>query len=213
MGINESVSKEMCEQCGGGMKENVCEQCGSVNEQMYGQDLDTVEDIDPKAHVDYIEEEGETDEQYDSVESAYQFQSHGPEDVYGTLHDYDQEHPHHDIDSMEDVERYDPSDDLANMFDVSDGFAFRDEPSDTFQHDAGDINRMGDEGLGQDTENDMDLGKSEPGYDFYSGGSEGGESFPNTDEMEESEDWEELTEAKSERKQILEMIQRMKNFM
>ena len=106
MGINESVSKEMCEQCGGGMKENVCEQCGSVNEQMYGQDLDTVEDIDPKAHVDYIEEEGETDEQYDSVESAYQFQSHGPEDVYGTLHDYDQEHPHHDIDSMEDVERY-----------------------------------------------------------------------------------------------------------
>ena len=121
--------------------------------------------------------------------------------------------PHHDIDSMEDVERYDSSDDLANMFDVSDGFAFRDEPSDTFQHDAGDINRMGDEGLGQDTENDMDLGKSKPGYDFYSGGSEGCESFPNTDEMEESEDWEELTEAKSERKQILEMIQRMKNFM
>jgi hypothetical protein len=213
MGINEFVNKEMCEQCGGTMKEDVCEQCGTINEQMYGQDLDTVEDIDPKAHVDYIEEEGETDEQYDSVESAYQFQSHGPEDVYGTLQDYDQEHPHHDIDSMEDVERYDPSDDLANMFDVSDGFAFRDEPSDTFQHDAGDVNRMGDEGLGQDTENDMDLGKSEPGYDFYSDGSEGGESFPNTDEMEESEDWEELTEAKSERKQILEMIQRMKNFM
>ena len=213
MGINESVNKEMCEQCGGGMVENVCEQCGSVNEQMYGQDLDTVEDIDPKAHVDYIEEEGETDEQYDSVESAYQFQSHGPEDVYGTLKDYDQEHPHHDIDSMEDVERYDPSDDLADMFDVSDGFAFRDEPSDTFQHDSGDVNRMGDEGLGQDTENDMDLGKSEPGYDFYSDGSEGGESFPNTDEMEESEDWESLSEAKQERKQILEMIQRMKNFM
>jgi hypothetical protein len=72
---------------------------------------------------------------------------------------------------------------------------------------------MGDEGLGQDTENDMDLGKSEPGYDFYSDGSEGGESFPNTDEMEESEDWESLSEAKQERKQILEMIQRMKNFM
>ena len=88
MGINESINEanSMCEQCGGGMNENVCEQCGSVNEEMYGQDLDTVEDIDPKAHVDYIEEEGETDEQYDSVESAYQFQSHGPEDVYGTLH-------------------------------------------------------------------------------------------------------------------------------
>jgi hypothetical protein len=195
------------------MKENVCEQCGSVNEQMYGQELDTVEDIDPKAHVDYIEEEGETDEQYDSVESAYQFQSHGPEDVYGTLHDYDKEHPHHDYDSMEDVERYDPSDDLADMFDVSDGFAFRDEPSDTFQHDAGDINRMGDEGLGQDTENDMNLSEVEPGYDFYSGGSKGGESYPNYDDGDEGEDWEELTEAKSERKQILEMMQRMKNFM
>jgi hypothetical protein len=213
MGINESVSKEMCEQCGGGMVENVCEQCGSVNEQMYGQELDTVEDIDPKAHVDYIEEEGETDEQYDSVESAYQFQSHGPEDVYGTLHDYDKEHPHHDYDSMEDVERYDPSDDLADMFDVSDGFAFRDEPSDTFQHDAGDINRMGDEGLGQDTENDMNLSEVEPGYDFYSGGSKGGESYPNYDDGDEGEEWEELTEAKSERKQILEMMQRMKNFM
>jgi hypothetical protein len=213
VGINESVKKEMCEQCGGSMKENVCEQCGSVNEQMYGQELDTVEDIDPKAHVDYIEEEGETDEQYDSVESAYQFQSHGPEDVYGTLHDYDKEHPHHDYDSMEDVERYDPSDDLADMFDVSDGFAFRDEPSDTFQHDAGDINRMGDEGLGQDTENDMNLSEVEPGYDFYSGGSKGGESYPNYDDGDEGEDWEELTEAKSERKQILEMMQRMKNFM
>jgi hypothetical protein len=213
MGINESVKKEMCEQCGGSMVENVCEQCGSVNEQMYGQELDTVEDIDPKAHVDYIEEEGETDEQYDSVESAYQFQSHGPEDVYGTLHDYDKEHPHHDYDSMEDVERYDPSDDLADMFDVSDGFAFRDEPSDTFQHDAGDINRMGDEGLGQDTENDMNLSEVEPGYDFYSGGSKGGESYPNYDDGDEGEDWEELTEAKSERKQILEMMQRMKNFM
>ncbi len=213
MGINESVKKEMCEQCGGSMVENVCEQCGSVNEQMYGQELDTVEDIDPKAHVDYIEEEGETDEQYDSVESAYQFQSHGPEDVYGTLHDYDKEHPHHDYDSMEDVERYDPSDDLADMFDVSDGFAFRDEPSDTLQHDAGDINRMGDEGLGQDTENDMNLSEVEPGYDFYSGGSKGGESYPNYDDGDEGEDWEELTEAKSERKQILEMMQRMKNFM
>jgi hypothetical protein len=213
VGINESVKKEMCEQCGGSMKENVCEQCGSVNEQMYGQELDTVEDIDPKAHVDYIEEEGETDEQYDSVESAYQFQSHGPEDVYGTLHDYDKEHPHHDYDSMEDVERYDPSDDLANMFDVSDGFAFRDEPSDTFQHDAGDIDRMGDEGLGQDTENDMNLSEVEPGYGFYSGGSKGGESYPNYDDGDEGEDWEELTEAKTERKQILEMMQRMKNFM
>ena len=215
VGINESVneSEGSCNECGGMMYEGECMECGYMNEQTNGQELDTVKDIDPKAHVDYIEEEGETDEQYDSVESAYQFQSHGPEDVYGTLHDYDKEHPHHDYDSMEDVERYDPSDDLADMFDVSDGFAFRDEPSDTFQHDAGDIDRMGDEGLGQDTENDMDLEKSEPGYDFYSGGAYGGESFANTDDVDDSEEWESLSEAKSERKQILEMMQRMKNFM
>jgi len=215
MGINESImeGKDMCEQCGGTMVEDVCEQCGSMNEQTNGQELDVVKDIDPKAHVDYIEEDGDMEEQYDAFEPAYQFQSHGPEDVYGTLHDYDEEHPHHDINSMEDVEKYDPSSDISHMFDVTDGFAYRDEDSDTFQHDAGDINRMGDEGLGQDTENDMDLGKSEPGYDFYSGGSAGGESFPNYDDGEESEDWEELTEAKSERNQILEMMERMKKFM
>jgi hypothetical protein len=220
MGINESINEadSMCEQCGGDMKENVCEQCGSVNEGMYGQDLDTVEDIDPKAHVDYIEEDdmeegeytfypnkGESDEQYDAVEAAYQFKSHGPEDVYGTLHDYDESHPHHDYDSMEDVEKYDPSSDLSHMFDVNDGYAYRDEDSDTFQHDAGDINRMGDEGLGQDTENDMDLGKSKPAYNFYSGGSGQGDEF--------FEEMEEMTESEVERKRIVEMIDRMKNFM
>ncbi len=214
VGINESVneSEGSCNECGGMMYEGECMECGYMNEQTNGQDLEKIKDINPKAHVDYIEEEGETEEQYDAVEPAYQFQSHGPEDVYGTLHDYDKEHPHHDYDSMEDVEKYDPSDDISSMFDVSDGFAFRDEPSDTFQYDAGDIDRMGDEGLGQDTENDMDLGKSEAGYNFYSGGSEGGESYPDTEDMEDDE-WEDLTEAKSERKQILEMMQRMKRFM
>jgi hypothetical protein len=108
------------------------------------------------------------------VEPAYQFQSHGPEDVYGTLKDYDKEHPHHDYDSMEDVAEYDPSSDLENMFpDLDFGKAFSDEPSDTFQHDAGDVDREGDEGLGQDTENDMDLGKASSGYNFYSGGFDG----------------------------------------
>ena len=57
VGINESIHEagETCEQCGGNMMENVCEQCGSINEQMYGQDIDDSEDLDPTAGFDYIE--------------------------------------------------------------------------------------------------------------------------------------------------------------
>lgn len=57
VGINESIHEagETCEQCGGNMMENVCEQCGSVNEQMYGQDINDSEDLDPTAGFDYIE--------------------------------------------------------------------------------------------------------------------------------------------------------------
>lgn len=172
MGINESKkqktnlnpkkddklfeSNHMCEQCGlneeicecgvsEAKQDEVCEQCGEMEEDM-GDDAS-------------------------SVEPAYQFQSHGPEDVYGTLKDYDSEHPHHDYNSMEDVEEYDPSSDLSNMFgNLSDGMAYGDTDSDTFQYDAGDMNRMGDEGLGQDTENDMDLSNTKSAYDFESDG-------------------------------------------
>lgn len=243
MGINESINEkdDMCEQCGGTMVEEICEQCGSMKEQTNGQKLDVVKDIDPKAHVDYVEEDGEMEEQYDSVESAYDFESDGPVDVYGTMKDYDKEHPHHDYNSMEDVEKYDPSGDLSRMFDVKDGYAYRDDDSDTFQHDAGDVNRRGDAGLGMDTENDMDLGKSDSGYDFYSDGAEGGESYSNYNEDVDMESGEELTpsfdndgyflgmeknsedmeeddlenlkEVTASRNQILEMMQRMKKFM
>ena len=131
MGINESKKRKSYVE----VDEEMCEQCGEMDEDL---------DIGDVAS---------------SVEPAYQFQSHGPEDVYGTLHDYDSEHPHHDYNSMEDVEKYDDSSDINNMFgDLSDGLAFNSQnPSDTFQHDAGDVDREGDEGLGQDTENDMDL--------------------------------------------------------
>lgn len=76
--------------------------------------------------IDYeeVEEDVDDGEVASDVEPAYDFQSHGPEDVYGTLKDYDKEHPHHDYDSMEDVEKYDPSMDLANMFgDMEDGLS------------------------------------------------------------------------------------------
>jgi hypothetical protein len=222
VGINESINEEksMCEQCGGTMKENVCEQCGSMNEADMTIDTSNLYDVQDEfdKHVDYVTGEGETNEYYpvSPVEPAYNFQSGGPEDVYGTLKDYDKEHPHHDYDSMEDVEKWNPSDDLLRMFGKQ---TDSDSPSDTFQYDAGDKNRLGDAGLGQDTENDMDLSSVSTGYDFESGGAYGGGSFPNYGdedddlvEMEEELD-EDLKESfNSNKKQILEMFQRMNRF-
>jgi hypothetical protein len=202
------------------MKENVCEQCGSMNEADMTIDTSNLYDVQDEfdKHVDYVTGEGETNEYYpvSPVEPAYNFQSGGPEDVYGTLKDYDKEHPHHDYDSMEDVEKWNPSDDLLRMFGKQ---TDSDSPSDTFQYDAGDKNRLGDAGLGQDTENDMDLSSVSPGYDFESGGAYGGGSFPNYGdedddlvEMEEELD-EDLKESfNSNKKQILEMFQRMNRF-
>lgn len=172
----------------------------------------------PKNEDDMCEQCGEMEEDIDdgevasSVEPAYQFQSHGPEDVYGTLDDYDSEHPHHDYNSMEDVAEYDPSDDLENMFpDLKDGMAYGSGPSDTFQHDSGDVDREGDEGLGQDTENDMDLGSSKPAYNFMSGGAEDGDDDSEFNVEEEVDD--NLQESfKSQRKLTLEMFQRFNKY-
>jgi hypothetical protein len=185
MGINESKKRKSYVE----VEEEMCEQCGEM-----GEDLD-VGDV------------------ASSVEPAYQFQSHGPEDVYGTLKDYDSEHPHHDYDSMEDVEKYDPSSDLSDMFgDLSDGMAFGGGPSDTFQHDAGDVNRMGDEGLGQDTENDMDLSMIKSPYNFTSDGSEGGDDDSEFNVEEEVD--EDLQESFTKQRNLtLEMFQRMGKFL
>jgi hypothetical protein len=148
-------------------------------------------------------------------ESAYQFVSHGPDDVYGTMQDYDKETgSYHKIDSMNDVERYDDSSDINNMFgDLVDGLAFNDdEPSDTFQHDAGDIDREGDSGLGMDTENDMDLSKVKPAYDFMSDGPDDPYGVSEEEDLEEMVD-EDLRESfKEKRKLVMEMINRMSKF-
>jgi hypothetical protein len=185
MGIKESKKRKSYVE----VEEEMCEQCGEM-----GEDLD-VGDV------------------ASSVEPAYQFQSHGPEDVYGTLKDYDSEHPHHDYDSMEDVEKYDPSSDLSDMFgDLSDGMAFGGGPSDTFQHDAGDVDRMSDEGLGQDTENDMDLSSIKSPYNFTSDGFEDGDDDSEFNVEEEVD--EDLQESfTKERKLTLEMFQRMSKFL
>jgi hypothetical protein len=172
---------------------------------------------DDTLDIDYeeIDEIEADDMDISDEEPAYQFVSHGPDDVYGTMQDYDKETgSYHKIDSMNDVERYDDSSDINNMFgDLVDGLAFNDdEPSDTFQHDAGDIDREGDSGLGMDTENDMDLSKVKPAYDFMSDGPDDPYGVSEEEDLEEMVD-EDLRESfKEKRKLVMEMINRMSKF-
>jgi hypothetical protein len=179
--------------------------------KLRGQSLDVKEEEMCEQCSEEIEEITADDMDVSSVEPAYQFQSHGPEDVYGTMKDYDKEHPHHDYDSMEDVMDYDFSDDLKNMFpDLTDGMAYSDEPTDTFQHDAGDVDREGDEGLGMDTENDMDLSNVDSGYNFMSDGSD--DPYNESEDIEEEVD-EDLKESfREKRKLVMEMMNRMSKF-
>jgi len=172
---------------------------------------------DDTLDIDYeeIEEIEADDMDISDEEPAYQFVSHGPEDVYGTMQDYDKETgSYHKIDSMNDVERYDDSSDINNMFgDLIDGLAFNDdESSDTFQHDAGDIDREGDSGLGMDTENDMDLSNVKPAYDFMSDGPDDPYGVSEEEDLEEMVD-EDLRESfKEKRKLVMEMMKRMSKF-
>jgi hypothetical protein len=178
-------------------EEEMCEQCSEEIEEIYADDMDVSDE-----------------------EDAYDFKSDGPVDVYGTMQDYDSAtNSYHKIDSMKDVERYDDSSDINNMFgDLVDGLAFNDDnPSDTFQHDAGDIDREGDGNLGMDTEDDMDLSSVKPAYTFVSQGSDDpyGVNEEDDDEEEELEEMvdEDLRESfKEKRKLVMEMMNRMSKF-
>jgi hypothetical protein len=87
-----------------------------------------------------------------------------------------------------------------------------DDQSDTFQHDAGDVNREGDSGLGMDTENDMDLSKVKPAYDFMSDGADDPYGVEEEEDIEEMVD-EDLRESfKEKRKLVMEMMGRMSKF-
>lgn len=185
MGINESVETKM-------IKEEMCEQCDEEIDEIYADDMDISDE-----------------------ESAYDFKSDGPVDVYGTMQDYDQAtDSYHPINSMKDVEKFDDSSDINDMFgDMSDGLAFNDDyKSDTFQHDAGDIDREGDGNLGMDTENDMDLSKVKPAYNFMSDGSDDPYGVSEEEDIEEMVD-EDLKESfKEKRKLVMEMMNRMSKF-
>ena len=174
-------------------------------------DEDNTEDID----YEELDEIYADDMDVSDEESPYQFVSHGPDDVYGTMKDYDSATgSYHKIDSMKDVQQYDDSSDINNMFgDLSDGMAFSDDDqSDTFQHDAGDVDREGDSGLGMDTENDMDLSKVKPAYDFMSDGPDDPYGVEEEEDIEEMVD-EDLRESfKEKRKLVMEMMSRMSKF-
>ena len=174
-------------------------------------DEDNTEDID----YEELDEIYADDMDVSDEESPYQFVSHGPDDVYGTMKDYDSATgSYNKIDSMKDVQQYDDSSDINNMFgDLSDGMAFSDDDqSDTFQHDAGDVDREGDSGLGMDTENDMDLSKVKPAYDFMSDGPDDPYGVEEEEDIEEMVD-EDLRESfKEKRKLVMEMMSRMSKF-
>lgn len=188
--LDEQV--ETCEQCGGQLTEGMCNECGYGGslEEMYADDMDISDE-----------------------EGAYDFESDGPVDVYGTMQDYDNAtDSYHPIDSMKDVEEYDDSSDINDMFgDLLDGLAFNDDyPSDTFQHDAGDIDREGDGDLGMDTENDMDLSKVKPAYTFVSGGAD--DPYDEDGDIAEEVD-DDLRESFQEKRNLVkEMFERMSKF-
>ena len=179
-------------------EDEMCEQCSEEIEEIYADDMDVSDE-----------------------EAAYDFKSDGPVDVYGTMQDYDKAtDSYHKIDSMNDVERYDDSSDINNMFgDLIDGLAFNDDyKSDTFQHDAGDIDREGDGNLGMDTEDDMDLSDVKPAYTFVSQGSDDPYGVNEEDDDEEEEDLEEMVDEdiresfREKRKLVMEMMNRMSKF-
>jgi len=177
----------------------------------YFNDGDEIEDID----FEEIDEIYADDMDVSDEEAAYDFKSDGPVDVYGTMQDYDKAtDSYHPINSMKDVERYDDSSDINDMFgDMVDGLAFNDDyKSDTFQHDAGDIDREGDGNLGMDTEDDMDLSSVKPAYNFVSQGSVDPYGVDEEEDLEEMVD-EDLKESFMEkRKLVMEMFNRMSKF-
>jgi len=174
-------------------------------------DEEDAEDID----FEEIDEIYADDMDVSDEEAAYDFKSDGPVDVYGTMQDYDKAtDSYHPINSMKDVERYDDSSDINDMFgDMVDGLAFNDDyKSDTFQHDAGDIDREGDGNLGMDTEDDMDLSSVKPAYNFVSQGSVDPYGVEEEEDLEEMVD-EDLKESFMEkRKLVMEMFNRMSKF-
>ena len=97
MGINEQVEgKEMCEQCGGRMTEDICEQCGSGDMEEGVGKLDDIydeEDLNPSAGFDYIEGPSNSTDTFEKMHHMKKIKSEG-----------EYEDPDNEDDGFEDIQ-------------------------------------------------------------------------------------------------------------
>ena len=177
-----------------------------INEQMYGQKLDVSQDLDPKAGFDYIQgssndidtfegmhkklyKEDEVEEQYDEMESAYDFETGGPEEFnkktdFDTINqEYQTQQDELDYESQNDTDP-EARDMIARM-----------------------VKMMNREYDGQEM-----MGGEDKAYNFMSGGPEAGDSYSDTAEGDIYED--EMIDESTEdnKKVILEMFNRISKF-
>lgn len=171
-----------------------------INEQMYGQELDVVQDLDPKAGFDYVQGSSNDEdtfegmhknlykkkvkEQYDEVDPAYDFDTDGPEEFntktdFDTINqEYQDQQDELDYESQHDTDP-EARDMIARM-----------------------VKMMNREYDGQEK-----MGGEDDAYHFMSGGPDEGEYYSG---MEEEEMLDES--AIREKSQILEMFQRISKF-
>lgn len=177
-----------------------------INEQMYGQKLDVTQDLDPKAGFDYVQgdsndvdtfegmhknlyKEGEVEEQYDEMSSAYDFETDGPEEF----------EPKTDFDTI--------NQEYQSQQDTLDYESQNDTDSEAREMVSRMLKMMNREYDGQEK-----MGSEKNAYDFISGGPEAGDSYGDTADGEMYEE-EMLDESAVENtKVILEMFGRMSKF-
>jgi hypothetical protein len=117
--MEESYLEEgnMCEQCGGTMKENVCEQCGSgkIDEETgHLDDIYDEEDLNPNAGFDYIEGPSNDIDTFEGMhKNLYK------EDDYDSS-DWESAEPSGTEDGVDDPENEDDGDEDINASEVTD---------------------------------------------------------------------------------------------
>lgn len=176
VGINEQVEgKEMCEQCGGTMRENVCEQCGSSMEG----------EMEESNHKPHRRNGKFKKHQYTETEVS-EYETGHLDDIY----DEEDLNPDAEFDYVKGATN------KTNAFrmkeqseDMNDYFEDPDNEDDGFE----DINasevtdEIEEEGFtGNGKSSDMDLSNIDPAYDFVSDGPmAGGDVYNSESEMDE----------------------------
>jgi hypothetical protein len=189
VGIHEQVEeREMCEQCGGTMKEDVCEQCGSRMEESLTEEGEMCEQCGGgmnegecmecgwKGEVGAMEEgEGKLSDIYnveDLGDSEFDYVQGGG-NKYGTF-----EKMHH----MKKIKNEQVEDDYIDNFEDPDNEDDEVVGTDDLEIDSSEMYEQGYTGGGNAP--DMDISNVEPAYDFVSNGPM--DVFPEG-EMEEEE--------------------------